>query len=440
MAKKNRKHSSESAEPETVTDTPAVENSETVEKNEVYGMNETNKPDESSASAVSADVNAAEEDFQGSTDTDTASSAEPAEPAADDGADGAPRLPADENSPRFLVRLVVTLTVICVMIASLLAAVNALTEKRIADNTVREKTESILSIFSGGDRCELYLTEEDGSEVYLVFGGDDIIGYCAFVSSAGFRGDIDMMVGIDADYKTVGVSIVSMSETPGVGTKTNTADFLGQFVGGTHSAPNDGVDAVSGATISSTAIKFGVSKAHSIGIDLSAIASELQVEIRHGEAEGETGTPLDKESEDTSVSETGISSEDLPAETEDDPFVERSGIRNYKYNVDVTAVTALYVLEVSRDDETAKIAEETEKPVDRTTTPTTPPATNAVSEPDAVPISPATEPPAAEPPATEPPETEPTETEPTATEPTETEPETELPETVPWWLRVFGNK
>ena len=335
----------------------------------------------------------------------------------------------DENSPRFLLRLVVTLTIICVLIASLLAAVNALTEERIADNTVREKTNSVLSIFSGGDRCELYRTEGDGSEVYLVFSGDDIIGYCTFVSSAGFGGNIDMMVGIDTEYKTVGVRIVSMSETPGVGSKTNTSDFLGQFVGGAHSAPTDGVDAVSGATISSNAVKAGVAKAHGIDIDIEAIASERGASIGRGEATAAPETTADTVSADTSA--PSDAAEPAPVETEDEPFAEHGGGQNYMYRVDGTAVTAMYVLEVSREDETATVTEETEAP---SVTPSAPKPTPSTTAPAA------TKPATTVPPSVSEPvrETEPLVTEPATEIPEETE-GTAVTETVPWWLRPFGN-
>ena len=184
-----------------------------------------------------------------------------------------------ETSPKYLLSLVAVLTGICVLVALLLAAVNALTDDKITQNTAEAKEKAVLDIFAAGDGCELYADAGAGEEVYLVYKDGDILGYCAFVKTSGFGGDIELMVGIASDYTTAGVSIVSMSETPGVGSKTNSSGFLGQFRGGQHDSPTQGFDAISGATISSNAIAAGVEAAHGIGIDLDKIAEEKGVAV-----------------------------------------------------------------------------------------------------------------------------------------------------------------
>lgn len=284
--------------------------------------------------------------------------------APDNSADKKIDAKADESaSPRFLMRLVAVLTVICVLTAALLAAVNALTADRIEENTLREKTKSVLSIFAGGDNCELFTTYDDGSEIYLVFGNGGITGYCAFVSSPGFGGDIDMMVGIDPDGKTVGVRIVSMSETPGVGTKTNSDSFLGKFTGKDHTAPTEGVDAVAGATISSTAIKSGVEKAHSIEVDLAGAAQERGMQLVYGAADAATETTeVAPPTSDIEEPDAGDAPSEDDGESDPDmPFVNNGGGNKYSYIVDGTEVTDIYVLEIPKDDETAKITEESKK-------------------------------------------------------------------------------
>ena len=81
-----------------------------------------------------------------------------------------------------------------------------------------------------------------------------------------------MMVGVDADKAVTGVSIVSNSETSGIGSKVmeneptaSGVGVLSQFVGksaadGTLSVGSN-VDAISGATVSSKGVTTGVNAA-----------------------------------------------------------------------------------------------------------------------------------------------------------------------------------
>lgn len=355
----------------------------------------------------------------------------------------------NESSPGYLARLVITLTAICVAIAVLLAAVNAVTRDKIAENVMKTKAEAVLDIFDKGTDCELYKTLDDGSEVYLVYRDGNVIGYCAFVSSVGFGGNIDMMVGINSAYETEGVKIVSMSETPGVGTKTDTPEFLNRFMGLGHNDPVGSVDAVSGATISSTAVKNGVKLAHSIEIDLTAVCAEkgcslITPEMLEGmteesteesteeavspDTDASTGDPSVTEPEETDPVSPDTSAEETePQETEDIPFVNNPGMRDFLYNVDVSVGSDRFVIEIPKDDETATFETTTEP---ETTEPET---TVPVTQPPAV----TTEAPVTIPHETTAPETTTTEApEETTEEPNEmpswltTQPE----ETIPPWL------
>ena len=90
------------------------------------------------------------------------------------------------------------------------------------------------------------------------------------MAPAGFNGTVTMMVGVDNDGKVTGISIISHTETAGLGA-TAAADtdagraFRDQFIGmsGTVSVTKDGgeVDALTGATITSRAVCKGVNAA-----------------------------------------------------------------------------------------------------------------------------------------------------------------------------------
>ena len=98
--------------------------------------------------------------------------------------------------------------------------------------------------------------------VWLVTSGGDILGYAASVSPLGFGGALDMMVGVNSDGTIAGMKIVSHSETPGLGSRVDDPDYLSQYTGksGTLSLGN-GIDAITGSTISSKAVLEAANRA-----------------------------------------------------------------------------------------------------------------------------------------------------------------------------------
>ena len=70
------------------------------------------------------------------------------------------------------------------------------------------------------------------------------------------KGGLQLLIGIDPAGKLAGISIVSIGETPGLGTKVLDAAFLDQFKGITSSEFS--MDAVTGATYSSNGMKKAV--------------------------------------------------------------------------------------------------------------------------------------------------------------------------------------
>ena len=108
------------------------------------------------------------------------------------------------------------------------------------------------------------------SEVYEGKDGADIVGYTVKVLPKGYGGEIELIVGISSDGKITGINIGNMSETPGLGAKAKESDFQSQFtdkpasdltlVKGSASS-EDEVSAISGATITSTAVTNGVNVA-----------------------------------------------------------------------------------------------------------------------------------------------------------------------------------
>ncbi len=157
----------------------------------------------------------------------------------------------------------IKLLLICAIVAGVVSFVYALTADTYEKNLQKTKNEAIGSIFGQtGLVCEVI--SEDGADatVYRVLEGDVHIGYCVEVTSSGYGGDMGLMVGFDRTNAVLGISVVSHSETPGLGSRATEKGFLDQFIGkrGTVTLRED-VDAISGATISSTAVTNGVNLA-----------------------------------------------------------------------------------------------------------------------------------------------------------------------------------
>ena len=109
------------------------------------------------------------------------------------------------------------------------------------------------------------------STVKTVYRADS--GYVVEVTPSGFGGEIDMVVGISADGTVTGVSIISMSETSGLGANATKEGFRAQYLGktGALAVSKDGgeIDALTGATITSRAVTRGVNSALTAASELS---------------------------------------------------------------------------------------------------------------------------------------------------------------------------
>ena len=95
----------------------------------------------------------------------------------------------------------------------------------------------------------------------------ELVGYSVEVQTNGFGGVLTMEVGVDLNGQVTGVAVTAHRETAGVGTYATTPSALTRYIGksGTirSSGPNS-IDAVTGATATSTAITAGVNRALAI--------------------------------------------------------------------------------------------------------------------------------------------------------------------------------
>ena len=174
----------------------------------------------------------------------------------------------NENIVMYVLRLAGTLLAICIVVAAALAGVNAITKPVIDELNAAAIQEAIATVLPGGFDNEVSDFTDATGIVSKVYQGAN--GYAVEVGPGGFDNTITMMVGIDNEGKVLGISIVSHTETAGLGAVAAAGTpagiaFRDQFVGasGSVTVTKDGgtMDAITGATITSRAICVGVNAA-----------------------------------------------------------------------------------------------------------------------------------------------------------------------------------
>lgn len=167
------------------------------------------------------------------------------------------------NGILYYVRITASLLLICAVIAGLLGAVNALTKDKIAENKQEEMNAKISELFEGEvNKTDIQGDFEEGVEnVWAVERDGADLGYCIYVFTRGYGGDIGMMVGIDPQGAVCGIRIVEMNETAGLGSRIAEPSFLSQYDLVKDELAYDDVDVITGSTVSSEAVTEGVNMA-----------------------------------------------------------------------------------------------------------------------------------------------------------------------------------
>ena len=147
--------------------------------------------------------------------------------------------------------------------ALLLGVVNNFTAPLIEQYNENKMKAAIETVVEGNiDISTANEYEVDGEntvqQITSYMNDDGKVVYAVKTVPSGYAGDIEMMIGFDAEGMVTGVEIINMSETAGLGAnaKGNT-EWLSQFMG----EGQEKLDAMTGATITSKAVKKGVDEA-----------------------------------------------------------------------------------------------------------------------------------------------------------------------------------
>lgn len=186
-----------------------------------------------------------------------------------------------------IIKDAIALTLITLVAGMALGAVHGITKEPIARQEVLAKEAAYKEVFADAESYEtVEMTDELAGQlrssldsegykaqsidevVDAVDGSGNSLGYViTVITSEGYGGDIKFSMGIQADGTMNGISILSISETAGLGMRANTDEFKSQFVGKNTdqivytkngaSADNE-IDALSGATVTTNAMTNGV--------------------------------------------------------------------------------------------------------------------------------------------------------------------------------------
>lgn len=184
-----------------------------------------------------------------------------------------------------IVKDTIAITVITLVAGLLLGLVHGITAAPIAEQQAKAKEEAYKEVFEAAASFEDVtgelqeeLQEAINSDGYGATtidevmeaqdAGGEVLGYAfTATNSEGYGGDIQFAIGITEDNTINAISILSISETAGLGMRATTDEFKNQFRGKqteklsftkSGNAGADEIDALSGATITTTAMTNGV--------------------------------------------------------------------------------------------------------------------------------------------------------------------------------------
>jgi len=184
-----------------------------------------------------------------------------------------------------IIKETVILTIITLVAGLCLGYVYEITKNPIAEQNEKAKTEAYQAVFEEAEQFEQVIAEENADlQKYPNANGytqqtiDEVmeakdsngetVGYALTITDAeGYGGDITFAMGVGLDGTTNGISILSISETAGLGMKADTDEFKSQFKDKkvekfeytkTGAKSDNEIDALSGATITTNAVTNGV--------------------------------------------------------------------------------------------------------------------------------------------------------------------------------------
>jgi len=158
-----------------------------------------------------------------------------------------------------MIRYGFILALICAIAAGLLAGVNELTRSKIAYQAYAEEQAALKEVMPQAAKFAEVKSGEEILYYKALDNQDKVLGFIFKAGGKGYSSVIQTLVGIFPDGKISAIKVISQNETPGLGMRVTEKKFTGQF-SGQDSLSLSGVQAITGATISSRAVMDSVKK------------------------------------------------------------------------------------------------------------------------------------------------------------------------------------
>ncbi|MDR0974999.1 MAG: FMN-binding protein [Ruminococcus sp.] len=127
-----------------------------------------------------------------------------------------------------------TLLIICAVSALLLVFVHDLTASDEGAAITPEIISALSEIYSESEEFSVYDTPFGGSETAYVNMSlrGDAGDYAFIIVTNGYNKEgLTLLIGLDSNGAVKGIVTLESAETPGLGTKTDSPEFMGQFLG-----------------------------------------------------------------------------------------------------------------------------------------------------------------------------------------------------------------
>lgn len=171
-----------------------------------------------------------------------------------------------------IIKPVAVLLAICIIIPLALSLTNKITKDKIAELDEKNSRETMADLIEADSFTEGEFKNGDTEFTYYsAVKNGETVGFIFKTDEKGYGGDVSVMTAVNTDGTVKSVAILDVSnETPGLGQNAAKESFYSQYTNkksgislvknGAESAKNE-VNAVTGATITSTAVNKAVNKA-----------------------------------------------------------------------------------------------------------------------------------------------------------------------------------
>ena len=168
-----------------------------------------------------------------------------------------------------ILKLGAVLFLITAVCTGILGAIHEITLPIIEENNAATEKAAMQELLPDADTFEeVTCTDERVTKLTKAVKNGEVVGYIASTAPNGYGGAIELLVGLDTNADVKGIKILSHSETPGFGANAEKPAFKDQFIERhtplnlVKTAPGeDDIQALTGATITSTAVVDGVNGA-----------------------------------------------------------------------------------------------------------------------------------------------------------------------------------